>query len=483
MKKLVILALLGFLLMSNVSAEKVVVVGFDGADWDYMEPLMEKGEMPNLKSIVDNGKSGDLESSYPVMSPVAWSSYSTGSDPSVHGIYDFIQRDRDGFQPTTSQNIQQDYFWNSLEEDKKSVVVNVPMTFPPSEINGALVSGYLASKDTTYTYPGNLTEKLNSDGYQIEALDEGYDEDREEEILDNADRAVEKRTEAAIDLYKGEDPKFFQVTYTALDRIQHYFLDEENNSQVNNHYKKVDEALGELKSEVDNESTIIVMSDHGFEPLEKEIYLNHWMNQKGYLETEQSESILGKLGITQQKVAPILRKMGMLDLAKDVMSIAGFEASESVPQPTMNDINLDETKAYAGNYGGGIYIVEENVDNPEEFKNNLIQELRSIEIEGESPFKFVKGSEEVYSDRRDKSPDILTSTKSGYLVVGFLGEGRLHSSNTEKSGKHSLNGIIATNNENIEISEPNITDVAPTVLDLLKEEKPDHMTGKSLFVE
>ncbi|MFB6143770.1 MAG: alkaline phosphatase family protein, partial [Candidatus Nanohaloarchaea archaeon] len=138
MKKLAFFLLLGGLMMTGAKAQKVAVIGLDGADWDQIRPLMEEGEMPNLAAVMEEGSQGNLTSTYPVMSPVAWTSYSTGSDPSVHGVYDFLQRSDDGFQPTTSRTIKQPYFWESI--DGKKVVINQPMTYPPKDTEGVLVS-------------------------------------------------------------------------------------------------------------------------------------------------------------------------------------------------------------------------------------------------------------------------------------------------------------------------------------------------------
>ncbi|MFB6190589.1 MAG: alkaline phosphatase family protein, partial [Candidatus Nanohaloarchaea archaeon] len=129
MRKWIALLLLAVALVSSSSAQKVAVIGLDGADWDQIRPLMEEGEMPNLAAVMEEGSRGNLTSTYPVMSPVAWTSYSTGSDPSVHGVYDFLQRSGDGFQPTTSRTIKQPYFWSSINGSK--VVINQPMTYPP----------------------------------------------------------------------------------------------------------------------------------------------------------------------------------------------------------------------------------------------------------------------------------------------------------------------------------------------------------------
>lgn len=464
------------------ASQQVVVIGLDGADWSQIRPLLDEGEMPNLEAVIEEGSSGDLSSSYPVMSPVAWTSYSTGSDPSVHGIYDFLQRSDGGFRPTTAREIEAPFFWKSINGTK--VVINQPMTFPPVETEGALVSGYLASSDSTYTYPPELSDELNSQDYIIEALSGGYSDDRRGELLERFNETVEERTDAALHLLEKHDPRFFQVVYTGLDRLQHYYplqpSESEYSGAVPSHYRKLDEQIGRIIEATDDNATVIVMSDHGFQDLDREIYLNYWMREKGYLEMKGGRSLLGRLGITQQKVAPVLERLNLLEAANKVLGFVGLEPEKSVPQPTLNDINLSETKAYAGNYRGAVYVVEENVEDPESFKEKLKEELQQLEINGESPFRKIIDTDSIYARDVGESPDLVVVPRDGYHVVGFLGEGRLSTTRTEKSGIHARDGMIAIN-RNIELDNPHITDVAPTLLDMMDEEIPEYMTGSSVL--
>ncbi len=463
-------------------SEKIAVIGWDGADWRYINPLLEKGELPNLEKIINQGGKSNLNSVRPTMSPVAWSSYSTGTDPSQHGIYDFLQRKNQRFLPVTSKDINKPYFWDKL--DRKVGIVNIPMTYPPKQTEGVLVSGYLSSKDNTYTYPEELTEDLNDKDYIIETLSIGYDGERTQKILDRAETAVDKRTDTCLRIINDYKPDFFHVTYTGLDRLQHYYplppSNEEFGSAVSEHYKKLDESIGRIREELVEDATVIVMSDHGFREMKTEVYLNHWMKKKGYLVTENSESLLTKLGVTQQRIAPLLRSTGLLNPLKQVFSFIGFDPSKSVPKPGMNSIDLSETKAYCGNYRGALYLVEENIEDLEEFKEVLEEELLSLEFKREKVFKEILDTEEIYDDPNEDSPDFILVPNTGFHIVGFMGRGSLYSEKNTKTGVHDFEGIIASNSEEINLENPRIVDLAPTILELYSREIPDYMTGKSL---
>ncbi len=465
------------------SKTKLAVIGLDGADWRYIRPLIDKGEMHNLENIIEEGGKGSLKSVRPTTSPVAWSSYSTGTDPSQHGVYDFLQRKNQKFLPMTSEDIRKPFFWNKI--DGNVCIVNVPMTYPPKKTDGALVSGYLSPKDSIYAYPEELTKDLNNNDYIIEALSIGYNGDKTQEIVDRAETTVEKRTQACLRIINDYDPEFFHVTYTGLDRLQHYYplppSEEDFGDVVAEHYKKLDESIGIIREEIGEDTALIVISDHGFKEMGTEIYLNYWMKEQGYLVTDVNESLLCKLGLTQQRLAPVLRSLRLLKPLKKVFSFLGLDPSESVPKPSMNDINISETKAYCGNYRGAIHLVKENIEDLEDFKNNLEKELLSLDFKGDRAVREVLDTEEIYSNPDRESPDLILVPKNGFHIVGFLGYGSLYSENNTKTGVHDYEGIIASNLEEISFRDSKIVDLAPTILDFYNEDIPEYMTGKSLF--
>ncbi|MFB6199732.1 MAG: alkaline phosphatase family protein [Candidatus Nanohaloarchaea archaeon] len=237
--------------------ERVLVIGLDGADWDVIRPLIEQGEMPNLEELMEEGQHGNLTTTLPVESPVAWTSMTTGTTPGKHNIYGFLRRDGDSFVPTTADDVRQPRVWDHAGEEGEVVVVNVPQTFPPQEVNGSLVSGYLSIEDAGYTYPEDLQEELESNGYRIEALPDEFEQDKADEFLERLNDTVEERTEAARNLLNRSDWKLGFVVYTGLDRIQHYFWKYRDGGEyegvIDRHYRKLDRQIGELVEEAGGE--------------------------------------------------------------------------------------------------------------------------------------------------------------------------------------------------------------------------------------
>ena len=113
--------------MTHASATpRLLLVGWDAADWKVIDPLMSKGEMPNLSRLVSEGVRGNLATMYPPLSPMLWTSIATGKRPSKHGIHGFIEPTQDGLgvRPITNLGRKTKAFWNILNQTgKRSIVV------------------------------------------------------------------------------------------------------------------------------------------------------------------------------------------------------------------------------------------------------------------------------------------------------------------------------------------------------------------------
>ncbi|MGH3113357.1 MAG: alkaline phosphatase family protein, partial [Gaiellaceae bacterium] len=114
-------------------ANRVLVVGWDGADWDVLDPLLDAGELPALGSLVARGRRGVSRSCLPSHSWAAWPTFLTGRDPAGHGVFDILEY-RPGTTrrlPVSSRSILAPTWPERLSEaGKTTVLANVPLTFP-----------------------------------------------------------------------------------------------------------------------------------------------------------------------------------------------------------------------------------------------------------------------------------------------------------------------------------------------------------------
>ena len=128
--------------MKNV--RKVICIGLDGATFDLIRPWLSKGKLPNIGRIIKDGVWGELESVIPPVSAPAWTSFMTGKNPGKHGIFGFKKEKQGTYEElfVNRKLIKSETLWKCLSDvGKKVIVINVPLTYPPEEINGYLMSG------------------------------------------------------------------------------------------------------------------------------------------------------------------------------------------------------------------------------------------------------------------------------------------------------------------------------------------------------
>ena len=129
--------------MSDSPAKRVLLIGWDAADWVFLTPLLDSGKMPNLQRLIENGTSGRIATLQPILSPILWTSIATGKRGDKHGILSFVEPTPDGqdIRPVTSYSRRTKALWNILSQlGKRSVVVNWFASHPAEPIHGAIVS-------------------------------------------------------------------------------------------------------------------------------------------------------------------------------------------------------------------------------------------------------------------------------------------------------------------------------------------------------
>ena len=142
---------------------KIIIIGIDGACWEYIDPLLKEGKLPNIKKMMDNGSYGILESVLPPISPVAWSSVITGTNPGKHGIFGWKKPDRRGSQEPVNSTVRKvPPFWKYLNERGLKVgIFNIPVTYPIEEIDGYIIPGFEApTNKEDCVYPPNLYQLI-----------------------------------------------------------------------------------------------------------------------------------------------------------------------------------------------------------------------------------------------------------------------------------------------------------------------------------
>src|SRR5262245_6592639 len=146
---------------------RVLLIGWDGADWRILEPLLEQGALPNLQALIDRGQKDVLRSTIPTHSWTAWPSFLTGVDPADHGVYDILEARGSSKRqyPVTFRSIKERTFLADLTRAQvETVALNIPLTFPTPQISGKVIAGGVLPKRRPFTHPESLEGELAAAG-------------------------------------------------------------------------------------------------------------------------------------------------------------------------------------------------------------------------------------------------------------------------------------------------------------------------------
>jgi len=285
---------------------KVAVIGLDCA---APELVFERwrDELPCLSSLCADGMWGKLRSSIPAITVPAWSCMTSSRDPGQLGIYGFRNRkdySYDGVFIADSRAVQVDRVWDVLSKaGKKVIVYGVPGTFPPSEVNGVMVSCFLTpSAKSSYTYPPEIKKELETKfgPYKMDVV--GFRSDDKDRILEQIYQMTDQHFAMLYHLATTRPWDFLMAVEMGTDRIHHAFwrffdsshrLYETGNryeDAIRDYYHHVDRKIAELLPALGDETTVFVVSDHGAKKMVGGICINEWLQQEEYLAIQEVPS-------------------------------------------------------------------------------------------------------------------------------------------------------------------------------------------------
>lgn len=284
--------------------KKVLLIGWDAADWKVIHPLIDNGSMPNLQQLIANGVMGNLASLRPELSPMLWTSIATGKRPYKHGILGFTEPGPDGWgmRPVTNLSRKTKAVWNILnQQNYRSLVVGWWPSHPAEPINGVMVSNHFQRASKPFgdpwpiqegtIYPQRLIDNLKQLRMHPQQVDPALmqlfvpelarvDQETDHRIESIAKIIADAATvnRAATALMHHEEWDFAAVYFDAIDHFCHGFMDyypprlpqvtDEDyliyNKVVESGYIYHDILLGSLLTEIDDNTTVILVSDHGF---------------------------------------------------------------------------------------------------------------------------------------------------------------------------------------------------------------------------
>lgn len=275
--------------MATRSSRKVAVLGLDGVPFSLLKGLFDSGVMPNMAQAASAGTFVPMRTELPAISSVAWASFMTGVGPGEHGIYGFtdLEPREITLRLPSFDDIRHPVLWQQVPK-KRSVIVNLPFTYPARPLNGTLIAGFVAPIFERSVYPESLIRRLKAISYRIDVDATRGRHDRRFLIADLFD-TLKIHTQAMEDLLKHEPWDLFIGVITGTDRLHHFFFDAHADPGNTFHkdfiayYRSIDAFFGRFLQCLGSDTRVVALSDHGFTELRIQVYLNHILKTEGYL--------------------------------------------------------------------------------------------------------------------------------------------------------------------------------------------------------
>ncbi|MFN2256767.1 MAG: alkaline phosphatase family protein [Candidatus Promineifilaceae bacterium] len=505
--------------------KKTLVIGMDGAPYPLIKKWAASGDLPNLARLIERGSFGVLRSTMPVHSPTAWASFLTGLNPGQHGVFDFVRREQDSYElkVVRADQIAGASLWRLLSEHGRQVgVMNVPMTYPPEAVNGFLLSGLGTPDFVNYSFPAELSDELNEQGYRVNKKF-FFRPDMQDEWLDDIHEITDIRGKAALRLMRERPWDFFMVVFRNSDEICHFYwhhMDETDprhdanaplryRTAIMDLYRNIDSWIGKIVDLAGPDCNVVVMSDHGAGPLYKDVFLNEWLIERGLLVLNEAPAarsgwfgLVRRIGLTRENISNTLTRLDLHRLEVLIKRVLGdriYVLPRDERPEFLQAIDWAKTRAYSFGYYGQIFInlkgrepkgIVEAGEEYETLRKEIaegLQELRDPE-DGKKVVDEVYFKEELYSGEFfSDAPDLLTvmrgftyMTRKGYEFAARRGE-LFRAPYTAETGSHRLEGILIAAGPDIkrqpDLAESELPDLAPSILYLLDSPVPDYMDG------
>lgn len=496
--------------MIYTPSSKVVVIGLDGATWRVLIPLMRAGKMPTLQRLAVGGVVGSLESTVPDLTPPAWTSFMTGKRPGNHGVFWFgrIDPHNRSFAPSSSQGIRAETLWQILSRHGREVgVVNVPMTFPPRSVNGFMITGMLTpGTHLQFTYPSSLRDEILQlvGEYHLDVPWQSYLSRDVSIFLTDLEAMTRQRAKVTRYLQDRYPVDMLMVVFVGPDRIHHalwgYVAEDADSGdlpdfpiirgRIESFYTELDSIIGNLVAAAGPKANVILLSDHGFGPYRRMVFLNKWLAQLGLLTPRGSrwqrslrsriKELSKKLGLSPQRLSDAIGLEGVRKL-KRVSSRIDWRRTKAYSTWIGIQINL------AGRESKG--IVQPGAEY-EALRNEIIQQLGNL-VDPETGKQAFTGlcKEEVYQGRYvEKAPGdiILFPNDDGYMAPSQAVDVPDVFARPPgwSPGCHRPDGIFLAHGpifrQGITIEGAHITDITPIILHALGLPIPGDLDGRPL---
>ncbi len=455
--------------------EKLVVIGLDCVTPQLLYgPWLD--EMPNVRRLLDGGFHANMVSTIPPITVPAWMSMMTSKDPGTLGMYGFRNRasyDYGDLFTVNSNYVKEKTLWNYLSRNRlRSIVMGVPLTYPPKPLNGLMVTSFLTpSKDVDYTHPPELKQRLDEiagGDYIIDVKD--FRNENKRGTLEQIYRMSRARFMAFRRLLKDEEWDFAMMVEMGPDRLHHAFWryhdpehrlyepGSEFEDVIHQYYVYMDTELGATLDTLAPDTSVIVVSDHGAKGMHGAVCINEWLIEEGLLAVKnypETPERLGTDNIDWEKTR-VWGDGGYY--ARIFLNVEGREPKGQIPAGQL-----------------------------EEFKRELKAKLEAIPDEnGNNIGTKVFLPEDIYRECKGTPPDLIVYLGDlDWRSAGTIGNRAIHIFENDTGpddANHAQEGIFIWSNRGSgtlagAADKVSIYDITPSILDFYGIPVPEDMVG------
>jgi predicted AlkP superfamily phosphohydrolase/phosphomutase len=396
-------------------------------------------------------------------------------------------------------------------------VVNVPLTYPVRPVNGILVSGMLTPEGASFTHPPEFQEKLSriQPDYVIDLIWQTY-KGRGLDLVRDVKEMTRVQADLCVKLLGSRPWEFFMVVFTGTDRIQHCLhehvmaVDDDEavrrdplTAAVRDYVADLDRHLGNILRAAGEDANVVVVSDHGFGPLEASVYFNKWLAGEGLLALKPRSAGTARRAWKRALNAVGVRRSTLTSVGRAVGLGSAVERNVQKLNPFVGGIDWDRTKVhyyptngfFVNLRGRDMFGIVEPGQEYDAVREDLIRRLEAMKDPktGARLIPLVRRREEIFRGRSlEKLPDVFIefldrpydAFMQDYDVPGVF------ATSDWGNGTHRRNGLYIGAGPAFapgpEVEGLEIFDVAPNVLHALGFPVPAHMDGRfrpDLFVE
>ena len=454
---------------------KTLVIGLDSA---APEILFTDERLTNFRRLMEAGCYGRLETVIPPITVPAWMCMSTSQDPGSLGVYGFRNRtdhSYSGLGIVNSKSIQDLAIWDQVaREGKKANIIGVPPSFPPRKVNGLCVGCFLTpdTERDTFTHPAAAKDTIKDLVGEYAVDVKGFRTEKKDWLREEIYTMTRKHFEVVRHYLRDSEWDYFQFVEIGLDRLQHGFwkyhdpqhvlhpADNPYAEVIRDYYVYLDHEVGTLLEMLDEDTAVLVVSDHGSQRLDGGFCVNEWLVREGLL----------VLNAYPKEITPFAKL----------------------------DVNWDKTKVWSegGYYARVFFNVQGREPNGtiekadyEKFRDEIKAKLEATVDDKGAPMNTrVFKPEEIYKTVRNVAPDLIVHFGDLYWrSIGGVGYPGIHVQENDTGPddcNHAQFGsfILAAPNSPLvgEVEGTHILDLAPTLLELGGYDVPNSMQGKSL---